>query len=77
MVWPIMRGKSYVDETGKSMKAVELPVSQKVVGETSQFHQQFRSEWKKRELERAATGASPGGTTENSPALQRREQWEE
>jgi hypothetical protein len=72
-----MRGKSYVDETGKSMKAVELPVSQKVVGETSQFHQQFRSEWKKRELERAATGASPGGTTENSPALQRREQWEE
>jgi hypothetical protein len=23
MVWPIIRGKSYVGETGKSMKAVE------------------------------------------------------
>jgi hypothetical protein len=29
MVWPIIRGKSYVGETGKSMKAVELAASQK------------------------------------------------
>jgi len=29
MVWPIMRGKSYVGETFKSMKAVELALSQK------------------------------------------------
>jgi hypothetical protein len=27
MVWPIMRGKSYVGEPGKSMKAVELALS--------------------------------------------------
>jgi hypothetical protein len=30
MVWPIIRGKSYVGETGKSMKAVELALSQRV-----------------------------------------------
>jgi len=29
MVWPIMRGKSYADETGKSMKAVGLAVAQR------------------------------------------------
>jgi hypothetical protein len=28
MVWPIIRGESYVGETGKSIKAVELAVSQ-------------------------------------------------
>jgi hypothetical protein len=29
MVWPITGAKSYVCETGKSMKAVELALSQK------------------------------------------------
>jgi hypothetical protein len=29
MVWPITGAKSYVCETGKSIKAVELAVSQK------------------------------------------------
>jgi hypothetical protein len=29
MVWPITRAKSYVCETGKSMKAVELAAFQK------------------------------------------------
>jgi hypothetical protein len=28
MVWPIIRGKSYVGETGKSMKAMEMAVAQ-------------------------------------------------
>ena len=28
MVWPIIRGESYVGETGKSMKAVDLALSQ-------------------------------------------------
>jgi len=30
MVWPIIRGKSYVGKTGKSMKAVELAVAQTI-----------------------------------------------
>src|ERR1035441_7471076 len=29
MVWPIIRGESYVGETGKSMKAVELALSRR------------------------------------------------
>jgi hypothetical protein len=29
MVWPITGAESYVGETGKSMKAVELAVAQK------------------------------------------------
>jgi hypothetical protein len=28
MVWPIIRGKSYVRETGKSMKVEEMVVAQ-------------------------------------------------
>jgi hypothetical protein len=28
MVWPIIRGKSYVGETGKSMKVGEMVVAQ-------------------------------------------------
>jgi len=28
MVWPIIRGKSYVGETGKSMKVGEMEVAQ-------------------------------------------------
>src|SRR5208282_2124226 len=32
MVWPIIRGKSYVGETFKSMKAVELAPSQEIGG---------------------------------------------
>jgi hypothetical protein len=34
MVWPIMRGKSYVGETGKSMKVMELTVVLKTAGVT-------------------------------------------
>jgi hypothetical protein len=38
MVWPIMRGKSYVGETGKSMKVMELTVVLKTAGVTSPLH---------------------------------------
>ena len=31
MVWPIIRGESYVGETGKSMKGVELARSREIV----------------------------------------------
>jgi hypothetical protein len=35
MGWPIMRGKSYVDETGKSMRAEQLGGLKRIVGEKS------------------------------------------
>src|SRR5208282_687442 len=38
MVRPIIRRKSYVGRPGKSMKAVELAPSQKMVGEKSRLH---------------------------------------
>ncbi len=38
LVWPIIRGKSYVRETGKSMKAAESAASQKGCHETLPYH---------------------------------------
>jgi hypothetical protein len=38
MVWPIIRGKSYVGESGKSTKAVGMGAVKRVVDEMSPVH---------------------------------------
>jgi len=42
MVWPITGAESYVRETGKSMKAMGLAVTQKMVGAKSLLHSLIR-----------------------------------